>query len=92
VIITIPFTMNPSECEMTVNSSPGDVKMNTWCKLIPSGELPHSRVGHTGLHIKRDHKVSREVKWHSCRKRHLSGARIRSSNDTSVNTHNEVCF
>jgi hypothetical protein len=50
--------MNPSEYEMTVNSLPGDVKINTWCKLIPSGELPHSRVGHTGLYYKTDNKVS----------------------------------
>lgn len=49
--------MNPIECEMTINSLPGDVKINTWCKLIPSGKLPDSRVGHTGLYYKTDHKV-----------------------------------
>jgi len=53
--------MNPSAYEMNVDSSPDGVKMNVWCKLNPTGEVPDSRVGHTALYCKMDHKVSRPV-------------------------------
>jgi hypothetical protein len=84
--------MNPSECEMTINSSAGDVKINTWCKLIPSGELPDSRVGHTGLYYKTDHKVSRAIEWYAYRNRKISGNRTQRSNKLSVIAHHEAQF
>jgi hypothetical protein len=82
--------MNPSECEMTVNSLPGDVKINTWCKLIPSGELPHSRVGHTGLYYKTDHKVSRAVEWYAYIKMKISDNRTQRSKDVSIESCHEA--
>lgn len=84
--------MNPSECEMTINSLPGDVKINTWCKLNPSGELPDSRVGHTGLYNKTDHKVSRAIEWYAYRNRRISGNTKQMSNEVSVKAHHKARF
>jgi hypothetical protein len=53
--------MNPSAYEMSIDSVPGDVEMNIWCKLNPTGDLPEPRVGHTALYCKTDHKVRRQI-------------------------------
>jgi hypothetical protein len=58
------LNMNPSAYEMNIDSVPGDVKMNIWCELNPTGDLPEPRVGHTALYCKTDHKVSRPIEWH----------------------------
>jgi hypothetical protein len=84
--------MNPSECEMTINSLPGDVKINTWCKFNPSGELPDARVGHTGLYYKTDHKVSRAMEWYAYRNRKISDNTTQRSNEVSVKAHHEARF
>jgi hypothetical protein len=60
----VHFNINPSACEMNKDSMPCDVKMNVWCKLNPTGDLPEARTGHTALYCETDRKVSRAVEWH----------------------------
>lgn len=42
---------------MNVDSKPGEMKANVWCRLTPTGSLPDSRVGHTALYYRKDKKV-----------------------------------
>lgn len=60
----VQLNINPSACEMNKDSMPCDVKMNVWCELNPTGDLPEARTGHTALYRETDHKVSRAVEWH----------------------------
>lgn len=60
----VKLNIIPSAYEMNKDSMRSDVKMNVWCQLYPTGDLPGARTGHTALYCKTDHKVSRAVEWH----------------------------
>jgi len=58
------LNINPSACEMNKDGMPCDVKMNVWCELNPTGDLPEARTGHTAVYCETDHKVRQTIERH----------------------------
>ena len=78
------LNINPSACEMNKDSMPCDVKMNVWCKLNPTGDLPEARTGHTALYCQTNNTVRRAVEWHVDGNKWPCGNRILKSNTAHI--------
>ena len=83
----VKLNINPIACEMNKESMPCDVKMNIWCKLNPTGDLPEARTGHITLYCETDHKVSRAVEWHVDGNKWPCGNRILRSNTAHIRAY-----